>query len=240
MTSTSRLLIVSTSTIHGSGYLEYILPEVANFFHGRENLIFIPYARPGGISHDGYTELAQKAFASVGLSIRGLHTFDDPAQAIREAGGFFTGGGNTFVLLKTLYERELIPALQAAVGAGTPYMGTSAGANLTGLTVNTTNDMPIVHPPSLDALAFVPFNINPHYLDPIEGSTHMGETRETRIKEFHHFNTQPVLGLREGSWLRLENNQLELKGPHTARLFNAGKTPEELQPGPVNQLLSNA
>lgn len=234
-----RLLIVSTSTIHGSSYLEYILPEVADFFNGSSNLVFVPYARPGGITHDGYTELAQKAFSSVGLNIRGLHTFDDPKAAIAEADGFFTGGGNTFVLLKALYDQELLVPLRNAVKAGKPYMGTSAGANLTGQTVNTTNDMPIVHPPSLDALGLVPFNINPHYLDPIEGSKHMGETRETRIKEFHQFNDQLVLGLREGSWLRQEGDQLDLCGKLNARSFKAGETPVELAPGKVNFLLNN-
>lgn len=86
-------------------------------------------------------------------------------------------------------------------------------------------------PPSFDALQFLPFNLNPHYLDPDPNSTHKGETRETRIREFHQFNTQAVLGLREGSWLHVENAQIELKGTLSARLFQQGKEPIELQPG---------
>jgi dipeptidase E len=113
-------------------------------------------------------------------------------------------------------------------------MGTSAGCNLTGLTVGTTNDMPIVYPPSFKAFGWVPFNINPHYLDPDPTSKHMGETRETRIKEFHHFNEQPVVGLREGSWIRVENGQMELKGPHAARIFKAGEEPSEHPVGRFN------
>src|SRR5690606_17351067 len=137
----------------------------------------------------------------------------------------------TFLLLKTLYEKELMDVLRKVVATGTPYMGSSAGSNITGLTVGTTNDMPIVYPPSFNALGFIPFNINPHYLDPDPNSTHKGETRETRIGEFHHFNTINVLGIREGSWLRVEDGKVELKGKLTARLFQAEEKPVELDPG---------
>lgn len=233
-----NLLIVSTSTIHGSGYLEYILPEVANFFEGAKNIVFIPYARPSGISHDEYTALAAAQFAKVGLNLQGLHSFDDPAAALRNADGIFTGGGNTFVLLKKLYELGVVPVLQEVLRGGKPYMGTSAGSNITGLTVGTSNDMPIVYPPSFVALGVLPFNINPHYLDPDPTSTHKGETRETRIKEFHFFNKQRVVGLREGSWLRQHGSALELKGPLTARIFEAGKAPYEQPPGDVSHFLT--
>ena len=235
-----KLLIVSTSTIHGSGYLEYILDEVADFFGPAKNIVFIPYARPSGITHDEYTTLARDKFALRGYNVTGIHEADDPAQALRDADGIFTGGGNTFVLLRALYENGLVPVLRELIGQGKPYMGTSAGSNITGLTVGTTNDMPIVYPPSFDALQLVPFNLNPHYLDPDPNSTHKGETRETRIKEFHHFNAQPVVGLREGSWLRLENNALELKGPLSARIFLAGKPATEQQPGDVSFLMNHA
>lgn len=232
-----QLLIVSTSTIHGSGYLEYILDEVADFFAGRSRVLFIPFARPGGITHEEYTALAREKFALKGIDVTGIHEAADPIAAIGEAEGFFTGGGNTFVLLKELYDRGLIEPLKAAVEQGTPYMGTSAGANLTGMTIRTTNDMPIVYPPSFDALQLVPFNINPHYLDPDPNSTHKGETRETRINEFHKFNHLRVVGLREGSWLRLQDGQLTLKGPHTARIFMAGQKPVEQEPGNVSDWL---
>ncbi len=231
-----RLLIVSTSKIHGSEYMSYLLDEVKDFFRTDE-IVFIPYARPSGISYDEYTAAPRKAFAEIGIKVKGLHEFEDAAEALRHAKGIFTGGGNTFLLLKTLYENDLIHVLREVVGRGTPYMGSSAGSNITGLSISTTNDMPIVYPPSFEALQFVPFNINPHYLDPDPDSKHQGETRETRIKEFHHFNTQPVIGIREGSWLRLEKRKLELRGEHTARLFEAGKEPREVEPGDVSFLL---
>jgi len=232
-----KLLIVSTSKIHGSVYMGYLKEEVADFFGGVEELLFIPYARPGGISFDAYTELPQKAFASLGIKVKGLHEFADPAQALAHAQGIFTGGGNTFLLLKTLYELNLIEPLQQTIAKGTPYMGSSAGSNITGLSIGTSNDMPIVYPPSFKALGVVPFNINPHYLDPNPSSKHQGETRETRINEFHVHNSQPVVGLREGSWLRLENEALELKGELDARLFRAGHPPKELPPGDWSFLL---
>lgn len=236
-TPDSRLLIVSTSKIYGSSYMAYLLDEVKDFFAGADEILFIPYARPGGISFDEYTEAPRKAFAEIGISVKGIHEFDNPAEAVANAKGIFTGGGNTFLLLKTLYENKLIEPLRQAVKSGTPYMGSSAGSNITGLTIGTSNDMPILYPPSFDALQLVPFNINPHYLDPNPDSKHQGETRETRINEFHFQNDQAVIGLREGSWLRLENGALELKGSLQARLFEKGKEAREVEPGDVSFLL---
>ncbi|HSK12822.1 MAG TPA: dipeptidase PepE [Phnomibacter sp.] len=226
-----QLLIVSTSTVHGQPYLSYLLGEIGQFFEGKERVLFIPYARPSGISHDAYTAKAKEVFDNLGLEVRGAHTFPDAVAAANWAQGFFTGGGNTFLLLKMLYETGLYDAIDARVRAGVPYMGTSAGCNVCGLTIGTTNDMPIVHPATLKAFGWVPFNLNPHYIDPLPDSTHMGETRETRIAEFHHFNGQPVLGLREGSWLRADGPHRQLKGPFTARWFQAGRAPKELEPG---------
>ncbi len=143
-----------------------------------------------------------EAFAKINKTVKGIHEFENPIEAVKQAKAIFVGGGNTFVLTYQLYKNNLIEVLQTAIKNGTPYLGTSAGSNICGLTIKTTNDMPIVYPPSFNALAIVPFNINPHYLDPDTGSKHMGETRETRIKEFHSFNTPPVVGLREGSWLQ--------------------------------------
>ncbi len=228
------LLIVSTSTIHGKPYLSYLDAEVPGFFSQGKNILFIPYARPGGISWDEYTAIATKKFTEWGFQMRGIHTFKTNLEALAWANGIFTGGGNTFVLLKTVYETGLFGLLDAAVRGGLPYMGTSAGCNLAGLSIGTTNDMPIVYPPSFASFGWVNFNINPHYLDPDPTSKHMGETRETRIKEFHHFNAQPVVGLREGSWIRLENGQMELKGELTARIFFARETPIEVSPGIFN------
>lgn len=226
-----KIIIASTSTLHNGSYLEYLLPTLKTHFSGIKTILFIPFARPGGISHDEYTTKVSNAFAAIGIGVKGIHEFDNPVSALEQAEGIFTGGGNTFLLVTQLYKTGIIETLEKVVKNGTPYLGTSAGSNICGLTMGTTNDMPIVYPPSFNTLAFVPFNINPHYLDPIEGSTHMGETRETRINEFHHFNSQPVLGLREGSWLEVLGNKITLKGNLTARLFRQNQTPEELETG---------
>ena len=207
-----NIIIASTSTLHQGDYLEYILNDLASFFKNASDIVFIPYARPDGISHDDYTEKVSTAFTKINKRARGIHTFKNPIEAIKNAEAIFTGGGNTFVLTNQLHKNNLIEALKIAINNGTPYLGTSAGSNICGLTIKTTNDMPIVYPPSFNALGFVPFNINPHYLDPDLNSKHMGETRETRIKEFHSFNTQPVVGLREGSWLYVKEASIILKG----------------------------
>ncbi|GAA4826092.1 dipeptidase PepE [Algivirga pacifica] len=226
--STRKLMVVSTSTVYGKGYLEYCQEDVKDFFKEASTVIFIPFARPGGISHDEYTAIAREKFTSLGITLKGVHEFDDPVKAIEEAQGVFTGGGNTFVLLKQLYDQGVLLPLRKRITEGMPYMGTSAGSNITGLTISTTNDMPIVYPPSFEALQVLPFNINPHYLDPNPDSKHMGETRETRIKEFHYFNEQAVVGLREGSWLLVDGDQITLKGTLPVRMFEKGKDPYEL------------
>lgn len=230
------ILIASTSTVHGSGPLDYLLDELKVHFSSADEILFIPYARPGGITHDVYTANVAKAFNKIGKSVKGIHEFKDPKAAIKNAKGIFTGGGNTFVLVNQLYKSDVLIAIKEAVNSGIPYLGTSAGSNICGLTMNTTNDMPIVYPPSFKTLGLVPFNINPHYLDPDPKSTHMGETRETRIKEFHAYNTQPVVGLREGSWIEVKGDQLTLRGSLQARIFEYGKTPYEIEP---NTDLSN-
>lgn len=233
-----KLILASTSTLHGQDFLQYLLPHIDEHFKGCLEILFLPYARPGGISHEEYTTLAGRAFDKIKIKLKGIHEFDDPANAVSEAQGIFTGGGNTFVLVHSLYRYNLLPALQNAVNKGTPYLGTSAGSNIAGLTMKTTNDMPIVYPPSFNTLGFVPFNINPHYLDPDPTSTHKGETREVRIKEFHQFNNQPVVGLREGSWLEVANEDIILKGNYTARIFRVGKEPQEIESGSLLNGLS--
>ncbi|MBU3821914.1 dipeptidase PepE [Flavobacteriaceae bacterium XHP0103] len=225
-----NIIIASTSTLHGSEYLEYLLDELETFFKDANEIIFIPYARPSGISHENYTKKAAEAFTKINKQLIGLHTFKNPIAAIENAKAIFVGGGNTFVLLYQLYKNNLVSILSKTIKKGTPYLGTSAGSNICGLTIKTTNDMPIVYPPSFNALGVVPFNINPHYLDPDSNSKHMGETRETRINEFHHYNTPPVVGLREGSWLHVQNNSIVLKGHLKARIFEHNKTPYEVAP----------
>lgn len=230
-TTDQHLLIVSTSTVFGQPYLEYIKPRINAFFTGKKRICFIPYARPAGITHDQYTEKATAVFESLGFEMKGLHTFSSADEGVAWADGFFTGGGNTFELTRCIHELGLIRLLKGAVAAGKPYMGTSAGANITGHSISTTNDMPIVYPPSFEALGLVPFNINPHYLDPDPESRHMGESRETRIKEFHVFNSQPVVGLREGSALEVHDRSISIYGSYPVRLFRQQQEPVEVEEG---------
>ena len=224
-------IIASTSTLHGGDYLDYILPELQLHFKECATILFIPYARPGGISHEDYTEKVTLAFAKINIAVKGIHEFENAASAIQNAEGIFTGGGNTFLLVSQLYKNNSMIVLAETVKNGTPYLGTSAGSNICGLTMQTTNDMPIVYPPSFKTLGLIPFNLNPHYLDADIQSKHMGETRETRIQEFHAFNSVPVLGLREGSWLDVKGSTIILKGNLSARLFRQNQIPVELESG---------
>lgn len=225
-----NIIIASTSTLHNGDYLSYLLPEIEVLYKDCSEIIFIPYARPSGISHDDYTQKVARVFSKISIAVRGIHEFENPIEALAKAQGIFTGGGNTFLLVRQLYENSIIDTLKQVVLNGTPYLGTSAGSNICGVSMQTTNDMPIIYPPSFTTLGWVPFNINPHYLDPIEGSKHMGETRETRIREFHYLNSEPVIGLREGSWLAVNGNSIILKGPLTARIFKQNELPYEVAP----------
>lgn len=226
-----KVILASTSTLYNGGYLDYLLPTLKKHFENCKSLLFIPYARPGGISHEDYTQKARDVFATINISVKGIHEFENPSEAIQNAEAIFTGGGNTFLLVSQLYNNDIVEILKNTVESGTPYLGTSAGSNIGGRTMNTTNDMPIVLPKSFETLGFINFNLNPHYLDPIEGSTHMGETRETRINEFHTVSTIPVLGLREGSWLEVYGNDVILRGELTARLFRPNEFAIEMAPG---------
>jgi dipeptidase E len=226
-----NILLASTSALFGEDYLAYLKPYIADLFSGVDEIIFVPFARPGGISHDDYTKRVADAFSVMDIRVTGLHTFENPAAAIREAKGFFTGGGNTFLLVKTMHELDLMNVLKEAVEKGAPYLGTSAGSNIGGLTMHTTNDMPIVLPPSLNTMGLVPFNLNPHYLDPDPNSKHNGETRETRIKEFHTQHAIPVIGLREGSWIRVQGETITTEGLFSSRIFEQGRDAHEVAPG---------
>lgn len=221
-------IIASSSSVHGSAPLEYMKQGLIELFSNTQEILFIPYAQPSGMSFDQYTSYTAKIFEPFDKHIIGIHTFDNPATAIENAQGIYTGGGNTFVLVNNLYKNDLLTPLKKVIQNGTPYLGTSAGSNICGLSMRTTNDMPIVYPPSFKTLGIVPFNINPHYLDPDPNSKHKGETRETRIKEFHKFNTSPVIGLREGSWIQVTGQDLFLRGNLSARIFEPQKTPFEL------------
>ncbi|HWS60558.1 MAG TPA: dipeptidase PepE [Flavobacterium sp.] len=226
-----NIIIASTSTLHGGDYLDYLLPELKIHFENCKTILFIPFARPSGITHEEYTDKVALAFAKIGIEVKGVHEYDDYSTAIKNAEGIFTGGGNTFLLVTQLYKFNVMNVLAEVVKNGTPFLGTSAGSNICGLTMQTTNDMPIIYPPSFKTLGLIPYNLNPHYLDADLQSKHMGETRETRIKEFHSFNTTPVIGLREGSWLEVKGENIILKGNLSARLFRQKQNPIEINSG---------
>jgi len=223
-----RLLLISSSTVHGSGYLEHCAEEIQDFLGSIPEVLFVPFALK---DRDGYTDRARERFSQMGYAVDGVHRARDPLESLARAQAIFIGGGNTFRLLDALYRQGLLQPIRERVLAGAPYLGSSAGSNVACVTIKTTNDMPIVYPPSLDALNLVPFNINPHYVDPSPDSTHMGETRETRIREFHEENDAAVVGLREEAMLRIEGPGVTLKGTRGARLFVKGQEPRELEPG---------
>lgn len=225
-----NIILASTSTLFGEQYLAYLKSEIVTLFKGVDEIIFIPFARPGGISHDDYTKTAAEFFATININVKGLHEFEDKAEAIANAKGFFTGGGNTFLLVKTLHELGLMNILKQNIEQGKPYLGCSAGSNIGGINMKTTNDMPIVYPSSFDCMGLVPFNINPHYLDPNPEIKHNGETRETRILEFLTQNNIKVVGLREGNWIRRIGNQITVEGTHLTRIFEQGNAPYEVSP----------
>jgi dipeptidase E len=219
-----RLLLISNSTSYGSGYLDHCEDDILSFL-GREvkEVTFIPYANP---NRKGYVFKAKARFEKMGLGLRSIFDDPDPAQLVKRSEAIFIGGGNTFLLLKALYDEGLIEAIRNKVEEGTPYIGTSAGSNVACRSIKTTNDMPIVHPPSFNALNLVPFVLNPHYIDPDPLSTHKGETRKKRINEFHQLNEEPVVGLRESAMLLIEGRNMVLKGPTGAKLFRKGMEPE--------------
>lgn len=231
-----KLIIASTSTLHKGTYLGYLQQELEILFRDVTEVLFIPYARPGGISHENYTKMAAKAFKKIGKNLRGIHTFENPRQAIDQAQGIFTGGGNTFLLVQQLHDNKLLDPITNAIINGTPYLGTSAGSNICGITMQNTNDMPIVYPSSFNTLGLIPFNINAHYIDPDPKTTHMGESRATRIKEYHTQNNTPVVGLPEGSWLEVIGDTITLKGNHSARIFEKGKEPYLLETASILRL----
>jgi dipeptidase E len=219
-----RLLLISSSTVHGFGYLDHPEPEMRAFIATGRRVAFVPFAFR---DHDAYTAKVRERLARMDLDVVSIDEID-------HADAVFVGGGNTFRLLKTLYERDLLIPIRDRVRAGLPYLGSSAGTVITAPTMRTTNDMPIVEPPSFDALGLVTYQINPHYLDPDPQSTHKGETREERIREFHEENETPVIGLREGSILRVEDGITTLLGEKTARVFRRGSEPVEMRPGKID------
>ena len=228
MDSVSRLLLISNSTLQGSGYLDHAEAEIRDLLGSSTQVVFIPFAL-----HDRYSYAAKagQRFLDMGFSLASIHDVSNMARAIDEADAIFVGGGNTFRLLTELYAHDLLGPIRRRVAAGAPYIGSSAGAIVACPALKTTKDMPIVQPPSFQALGLVPFQISPHYLDPDPSSTHMGETQEERILQFMEENEEPVIGLREGSMLRVEAGAVTLKGPNMARIFRRGEEPAEVSPG---------
>ena len=225
---TRRVLLISNSTLYGSGYLDHAESEIRSFLGAVKRVLFVPYAL---FDRGKYAGTAQQRFQKMGYELTSVHTADDPVAAVNEAEAVFIGGGNTFRLLKALYDFDLLDAIRARVSNGMPYIGSSAGSNVAAPTIKTTNDMPIVQPPSFEALGLVSFQINPHYLDPDPNSRHMGETREERIVQFLEENETPVVGLREGAMLRIERGETILKGSTGARIFRRGMEAIEILPG---------
>jgi len=223
-----RILLISNSTVYGRGYLDHAEDELRKFLGDSKTVLFFPFAL---FDRDDYAARASARFAEMGYTMTSAHSARDPIRAIVETEAIFIGGGNTFRLLKSLQDLGLIETIRQRVREGAPYIGSSAGSNVAGPTIKTTNDMPIVQPRSFDALGLVPFQLNPHFLDPVPKSTHMGETREERIMQFLEENNTPVLGLREGAWVWAEKGSVKLGGSHGARIFRRGEAPVEKTTG---------
>ncbi|XP_037080094.1 alpha-aspartyl dipeptidase-like [Pollicipes pollicipes] len=223
-----RLLLLSSSVCHGTeGFMGWCSDIVSEYL-GKEvtRVLFIPYAL---FDYDEYTSAPRNKLKQLGYEVDGIHELENPVQAVERAQAIYIGGGNTFRLLKSLYDHGLVDVIRKRVlEEGVPYIGSSAGTNVATVSICTTNDMPIVYPPTFDALGLVPFNINPHYIDPEPNSTHKGETREKRINEYHMYaDRPPVLGLREGSCLYVHGNKAVLKGSSGAKLFKPKAEPVE-------------
>ncbi len=222
-----RLLLISNSTLHGSGYLDHAEAAIGDFLGAVRRVLFVPFALH---DREAYVAQARRRLEAMGYGLDSVHEASDPKQAVATAEAVFIGGGNTFRLLKSLYDFDLLRPIRRKVSEGMPYLGSSAGSIVACPTLKTTKDMPIVQPPSFDALGLVSFQISPHYLDPDPNSTHMGETQEERINQFLEENDAPVIGLREGTMLRVEQGLIRLKGTITARVFRRGHSPVEIEP----------
>jgi dipeptidase E len=225
-----RLLLLSNSRNPGQGYLEHVREEITDFLGPVDEILFIPYAGVQ-MSHEQYAGNVRKAFAEFGIRVTSVSEVPDPVATARSARAIAVGGGNSFRLLQLMYQTGLLEVVRERARGGLPYIGWSAGSNLACPTIRTTNDMPIVEPPSLSALGLVPFQINPHYADQVIAN-HGGESRAERIAEFLVLNQGvSVVGLREGSWLRREDATLRLGGGLPLRLFRQGQDPREVTPG---------
>ena len=225
-----KLLLISNSTNAGEAYLEHPKEEIKRFLGGVKKVLFLPWAAVT-YSYDEYERKVQERFSEFGIEVDSVHHYRNVKAAVQEAQAIVVGGGNTFKLLKTIQQHDIIETVRSKVLSGTPYVGWSAGANVACPTICTTNDMPITEPDNFNAFSLVRFQINPHYLD-AHPTGHAGETREQRIMEFIEMDPYTyAVGLREGSMLLLENVTITLKGPKPARIFKKGMAPKEYNPG---------
>ncbi|TRX56863.1 dipeptidase PepE [Thalassomonas sp. M1454] len=214
-----NLLLLSSSRVGDTAYLDHAKAMISDHLNTIDEVIFIPFAGVT-MSNDDYTDKVADALTDINVSVKGIHSFADPVAAINNAKAILVGGGNTFNLLNELYQNNLIPAIQEKVNSGTPYIGWSAGSNIAGMTIRTTNDMPIIQPPSFDALNLIPVQLNPHYTD-YNPPGFNGETREQRLSEFMVLNPETyIVGIVEGTALKLSNNKLSLIGPDVGYLFS--------------------
>ena len=223
-----RLLLVSSSKVHGTGYLEHCEAKILTLLAEIQRVLFVPYAL---FDRDAYAQQARQRFREMGLELDSAHETEDPVAAVRQAEGIFIGGGNTFRLLAELQQRGLVLPIRERVEAGMPYLGTSAGSNMACPSIRTTNDMPIVEPDSFAALDLVPFQINPHYLDADPDSTHQGETRQQRLTEYLEENDTPVVAIREGGMVIVEGSESRVEGAAGGLLFEKGQRPREFLTG---------
>jgi dipeptidase E len=233
-----RLLLLSNSTCYRKGYLEHARDQIREFLgDSATKVLFVPYAGVT-IAWDTYAEKVRKVYARIGYELESVHEVADAADAVGNAEAIAVGGGNTFHLIDRMYENRLVEPIRERVRAGLPYMGWSAGSNVASPSIKTTNDMPIVQPPTFEALGLVPFQINPHYTDAVLPE-HQGETRADRIAEFIEANPDAnVVALREGSTLRVEGDSISLLGEKNMLLFRKGQDVKEFTPNdPIDFLL---
>ena len=237
--SNLRLLLLINSTMAGEKWLGWPEGHIVDFLDTAvTSVFFIPFAGVR-LSWDDYARQARERFGEMGYGLVSAHEATDPLAALEAAGAVVVGGGNTYHLLNELYARGLLLAIRKRVLEGLPYVGWSAGSNVACPTIMTTNDMPVVEPPSFKALGLLPVQINPHFTD-AQPPGLAGETRTDRLMEFIEVNPQvTVVGLPEGDLLHLEGYDLQLVGSHPARIFKKGKEPWDVQPGdPLDFLLS--
>jgi len=219
-----QMLLLSNSVSFGGDFLGYCKDEISIFLKDVDELLFVPYAKR---DYDSYVERASPFFDQIGIKLKPIHKHN-PIDAINKAKAIYIPGGNTFRLLNELYKEAILKLLKLRIGAGVKYIGSSAGSIIACPTIRTTNDMPIVEPPSFNALNLIPFQLNCHYLDKDPNFPHNGESREMRIQEYHEESDTPVLGLREDSWLHCSGEEIVLKGKNNAVLFKKGEKRKEI------------